>query len=241
MWYVARSAVCGHCALTRIRRIGAATVLGWTPRQRGMSCDAASGEMQQEIQDELEEVWPGEAAHGGVCVRRSPTLVRPTPSSLPGHAVEALHIQSLPSSNPSPIQRKNAWQHAEADGNNERIHLGFGRSLKRAWTSLGSSFNLSDSESIRPRAGGKLGRSLRSLSSLYSNRTDNAGLECKEQIGEGTCGIVFRALYNGRQVAVKTIKRAEQYEEQRTCPVDAKTSFARFLCCATAQNMCCYV
>ena len=129
----------------------------------------------------------------------------------------------------------------EADGNNERTNLGFGRSLKRAWARRGSSLNLAHSESIRPRAGGKLGRSLRSLSSLYSNRTDNAGLECKEQIGEGTCGIVFRALYNGRQVAVKTIKRAEQYEEQRTCPVDAKTSFARFLCCATAQNMCCYV
>ena len=238
--HVAHSAVCGHCVLTRSQRIGAATVLGWTPRHLGMRCDAASGEMQQEIM-ELEEVWAGDAAHGGASVRRSPTLVRPTPSSLPGHAVEALHIQSLPSSNPSPIQRKNAWQHAEADGNNERIHMGFGRSLKRAWTSLGSSFNLSDSESIRPRAGGKLGRSLRSLSSLYSNRTDNAGLECKEQIGEGTCGIVFRALYNGRQVAVKMIKRAEQYEEQRTCPVDAKTSFARFLCCATAQNMCCYV
>ncbi len=124
----------------------------------------------------------------------------------------------------------------EADGNNERTNLGFGRSLKRAWARRGSSLNLAHSESIRPRVGGKLGNSFRSIRSLYSERTDNTGLECKEQIGEGTCGIVFRALYNGRQVAAKMIKRVEQYEEQRTCPVDAKASFTRFVVLCRRSN-----
>jgi hypothetical protein len=188
--------------------------------------------------DELETVWASEAAHGGDSVRRSPTLVLPIPSSRPGYAAEDPAM--LPrASSMSPIQRKDAWRRQtleEADGNNERTNLGFGRSLKRAWASWGSSLNLAHSESIRPRVGGKLGNSFRSIRSLYSERTDNTGLECKEQIGEGTCGIVFRALYNGRQVAAKMIKRVEQYEEQRTCPVDAKASFTRFVVLCRRSN-----
>ncbi len=74
----------------------------------------------------------------------------------------------------------------EADGNNERTNLGFGRSLKRAWARRGSSLNLAHSESIRPRVGGKLGNSFRSIRSaprLEGKREGDGGLSERDQLG----------------------------------------------------------
>jgi hypothetical protein len=115
--------------------------------------------------DELETVWASEAAHGGDSVRRSPTLVLPIPSSRPGYAAEDPAM--LPrASSMSPIQRKDAWRRQtleEADGNNERTNLGFGRSLKRAWA---SSF-----------------RSIRSAPQLEGKREGDGGLYERDQLG----------------------------------------------------------
>ena len=108
----------------------------------------------------------------------------------------------------------------------------WGRSLKRAWGSWGGNLDKAvDKEDIvRPRAGGKLGKSFRSsLSKLYGGSVDNSGLVYKELIGEGTCGLVHRGVYNGCQVAVKILKQTEQYESEGTCPLDARESLARYL------------
>jgi hypothetical protein len=68
-------------------------------------------------------------------------------------------------------------------------------------------------------------------SSSASAGSGNA-LEILEQIGEGTCGKVFRARFHGHLVAVKQIKSVEEYEIQGTCPVDASETIKRssFLC-----------
>ena len=198
-------------------------------------CDARSpprrdvslhGVLGPATQDEIEDV-ADPSAHLGDSVRRSPRLFRPIPSNQSGHPDG--QVWGSTASNSSPIEHREAWQDPEAYAS-ERPNPSWGRSLKRAWYSLGSSLHLLDSsETIRPRAGGKLGKSFRkSLSKLYGDKADDTGLECKAQIGEGTCGLVFRALYNGRPVAAKVIKRTEQYEAENTCPVDAKESFERF-------------
>ena len=50
-------------------------------------------------------------------------------------------------------------------------------------------------------------------------------LRIKEQIGEGTCGKVFRAYFNGAEVALKILKTVDEFEAQGTCPVDAAATF----------------
>jgi hypothetical protein len=53
------------------------------------------------------------------------------------------------------------------------------------------------------------------------------GLELKEQVGEGVCGQVFRALFHGNEVAVKVLKKTEKYEAEGTCPIDARECLKR--------------
>jgi len=112
-------------------------------------------------------------------------------------------------------------------------HEGWHRKLYRGFSSWGSRLHLVDrdhpavnKENIRPRAGGKLGRSSKSMKKLLQGDQDER-LVMKEQIGEGTCGLVFRAVFNGCEVAVKVLKKVEQYEIEGTCPVDARDSLLR--------------
>ena len=88
---------------------------------------------------------------------------------------------------------------------------------------------------MRPRAGGKMGPSFRG-SFRKIGRAAEEGLVIQEQIGEGTCGLVYRALFNGKSVAAKVLKGTETYESEGTCPVDAKESFQR--CVRTAACVC---
>ena len=80
---------------------------------------------------------------------------------------------------------------------------------------------------MRPRAGGKLGSSFRGSFRKIGRAAEEEGLVIQEQIGEGTCGLVYRALFNGKSVAAKVLKGTEKYESEGTCPVDAKESFQR--------------
>ena len=112
-------------------------------------------------------------------------------------------------------------------------HEGWHRKLYRGFSSWGSRLQLVDrdqpavnKENIRPRAGGKLGRSFKSMKKLLQGDQVER-LVMKEQIGEGTCGLVFRAVFNGCEVAVKVLKQVEQYEIEGTCPVDARDSLLR--------------
>lgn len=132
-------------------------------------------------------------------------------------------------------------------GSDSEEKEGWQRKLFRGFSAWGSSFNLLSKGSslnpaerkepeceesskvpvpVRPRVGGKLGLSFKGgIKNLMGVHDDQ--LVMKEQIGEGTCGLVFRAVFNGHEVAVKVLKQVEQYEFEGTCPVDARDSFTR--------------
>jgi len=151
----------------------------------------------------------------------------------------------------------------EVDGHGKKQPSGMWKKLKtgislRSWGTLKANLHTADASPVhpfsdadergyrtgygahnrtflmRPRAGGSMGQSFRgSLRALGFSSEVNDGLVVQELIGEGTCGLVYRAQFGGKVVAAKILKTTEQYEEEGTCPVDARESFER---CARAET-----
>ena len=85
--------------------------------------------------------------------------------------------------------------------------------------------------STRRATGGRrlfvMGSSFKGIKSDSNRVIALQGLELKEQVGEGVCGQVFRALFHGNEVAVKVLKKTEKYEAEGTCPIDARECLKR--------------
>jgi len=121
-----------------------------------------------------------------------------------------------------------------------RMSPTFVRMLSRVWKSCSSDITRpvttsrpcspSQKDHVRATGGRRLfvmGLSFKGMRSDSNRVIALQGLELKEQVGEGVCGQVFRALFHGNEVAVKVLKKTEKYEAEGTCPIDARECLKR--------------